>query len=471
MADIEGAVRRAPLDPRGWRALGEAREGAKRYRDALDAYRAAQVVDPGAGDCALLRAGLLFRLERVADAHRAYRLALARFGPRAPLFSNLGACLREIGELDAARAAFRRALCLKPRESEVWRNLANLVRTEERMEDADRLYRRALAIAPADGGLHWNRAMVLLKAGHLREGFREFEWRWHGERFSPRMRAFDVPSWDGSRFDGRTLYVHAEQGFGDALQFARFLPRVAALKGAAGRLVFECHPELVSLLDRISGVDAIQRRGDAPPRIDVHAPLLSLPALLGLSTLEDLAVETPYLSPPPGADPATPEIAPDRVNVGFVFAGNPNYPGDRDRSTRLADWRAVFAVGGVRLFCLQKGARETEVADAPAGIVRLNERLSSFAETATVMSRLDLVITTCTAAAHLAGALGVPVWIALARNADWRWMLDRDDSPWYPTARLYRQAEAGDWTSVFTAIARDLATLVHDRRVHTTNAR
>src|SRR3546814_1739177 len=197
---------------------------------------------------------------------------------------------------------------------------------------------------------------------------------------------------------------------------------IAERKGATGRIVLECHEPLMSLLAEFPGVDAMIERFAPPPPADLQLPLLSAARVLGVDSLEKLPRDVPYLPVPAGPDLPVPEATPDRLNVGFVFGGNPQFPNDRSRSTRLEWWRKVFGLGGVRFFSLQKGDREPEVADAPASVVRLNERLHSFRDTAVAMRRLDLVVTTCTSVAHLAGALGRPVWVVLSRNADWRWL-------------------------------------------------
>ncbi len=453
--------RTGPDGRRSRKALALTLERSGNAGHAALVYRRALTLDPGDRDSELLYANLLFRAGRFEAAAAAFRRGLIHFGPRSALYSNLGAAWRELGDGARALGAFRRALCLAPNDPTALRNLANLLRLGDRLDVAAHLYRRAMAIAPNDATLRWNLSMALLKAGRLRDGFAAFEARWHGDRYSPKRRSFAVPQWDGGPFDGRTLFVSAEQGFGDALQFARFLPRAARRKGRDGRLILESRPELIPLLERLPGIDRVIALGARRPPIDLHMPLLSLPHALGVASEADLSTDTPYLSVPPGAAFETPEIAPGTLNVGFVFAGNPDYPGDRDRSTRIADWDDVLAIPGVRFHCLQKGAAEAAADTAPPTVIRLNRRIGSFVDTAIAMERLDLIITTCTSTAHLAGALGRPVWIALARNADWRWMTGRADSPWYPTARLYRQPAPGDWPSVFAAIARDLMDLAN----------
>jgi hypothetical protein len=317
---------------------------------------------------------------------------------------------------------------------------------------------------PNNAELHWNLSLALLSDGRLKEGFDEYEWRWQYDNFPSKRRDFRQPAWAGEAFDGRTLLLHTEQGVGDVLQFLRFLPMIVERKGVGGRIVLECHDTLLSLMEGFPGIDAMIRRFDPPPPFDVHLPLLSAPRVLGIDTLERLPNAVPYLPVPPGPDLPVPEADPARLKVGFVFGGNPQFPNDRVRSTRLESWMPLFGIEGVQFFSLQKGDREPELAAAPADVVRLNERLDSFRDTAVALGKLDLVITTCTSVAHLAGALGRPFWVVLSRNADWRWLVGRDDSPWYPSARLFRQAELGDWDGVFARVAAALREEVGRRR-------
>jgi len=437
-------------------AYGQALEALGELDRAERVYRHGLMVDGEFGDAALNLANLLHRTERYEEALVAYRTAREIMGVRPFLFSNTGALFRKMGRYAEAHQNYRRALCMIPGDSGALYNLANLFRAEDNVRKAAQVYKRSLAAHPNHAERHWNLSLALLADGRLEEGFEEYEWRWKYDDFPSRRRNFKPPMWNGESLEGKTLLLHTEQGIGDVLQFLRFIPDIVERKGKTGRIVLESHGDLMSLLEGLDGIDDMIERFDPPPPFDYHIPLLSVPRALGVRTMEDLPTEVPYLTVPPGPEFEIPELTPDTLNVGFIFGGNPKFSSDRDRSTDLASWEPVLKVPGVRFFCLQKGEREKDVAAAPEHVVRLNERIRSFRDTAIAMNKLDLIISTCTSTAHLAGSLGRPFWVVLSRNADWRWMVDRDDSPWYPTATLFRQPDLGNWDAVFATVAERL---------------
>ena len=464
-AEAFGRAVRLNANRRPYRlALGQSLEALGELERAERVYRHGIMVDGEFGDAALNLANLLHRQERFEEALTAYRTTQKIMGVRPFLFSNIGALFRKMGRYGEAHRNYRRSLCMVPGDSGALYNLANLYRAEDALESAVVTYRRSLAAQPDHAERHWNLSLALLADGRLEEGFEEYEWRWKYDDFPSRRRNFAPPQWDGSSFDGKTLLLHTEQGVGDVLQFWRFLPEVVARKGRTGKLVLEAHGDLMSLCEGIDGVDQVIERFTPPPPFDCHIPLLSVPRALGVKTLDELPVSVPYLSIPPGSDFEIPELDRERMNVGFIFGGNPKFSSDRERSTDLASWAPVLEVPGVRFFSLQKGEREKDVAQAPDHVVRLNERIGSFRDTAIAMNKLDLVITTCTSVAHLAGALGTPFWVVLSRNADWRWLVRRTDSPWYPSARLFRQSSLDDWDELFVRVRAALQAEVSARR-------
>lgn len=445
-------------------ALAKALETKGDFERAERVYRQALHIDPKFGDAAFNLANLLQTTEKFDESLYLYRRSLELLGIKGHILSNLGALLRKMKLYDQSRAAYRRSICLAPDDGGVHYNYGNLCRAEENLTLAIRSYRRAIACRPSNAELHWNLSLALLCDGQLKEGFDEYEWRWEYENFPSKRRNFPQPQWNGESFDGKTLLLHTEQGIGDVLQFLRFLPMIVERKGATGRIVLECHDNLLSLIEGFPGIDAMIPRFAPPPEADLQLPLLSASRVLGIGTLEALPKTVPYLPISTGPAFPVPEVDPNRLKVGFVFGGNPQFPNDRTRSTKLESWMPLFGIDGVQFFCLQKGDREPEVENVPGSVVRLNERLSSFRDTALAMGQLDLVITTCTSVAHLAGALGRPFWVVLSQNADWRWLVGRDDSPWYPTARLFRQTSLGDWDGVFERVAAALRESVAARR-------
>jgi hypothetical protein len=294
--------------------------------------------------------------------------------------------------------------------------------------------------------------------GDFERGWEEYEWRWKKAKVTP--RDFPQPLWDSSALEGRTILIHTEQGLGDTLQFIRYVPLV---KQRGGTVIVECPASLGQLLASCAGIDRLIASGAPLPPFDVHAPLLSLPRIFG-TTLANVPAEVPYLS----ADPALVEYWRSElssvagIKIGIAWQGNPRFPADCMRSIPLTHFTPLAQVDGVRLFSLQKGTGSAQLAAVASYLPvidladRLDETSGGFMDTAAVMKNLDLVVTSDTSIAHLAGALGVPVWVALALGGDWRFLVGREDSPWYPTMRLFRQTQMGDWDSVFERIAAEL---------------
>lgn len=303
---------------------------------------------------------------------------------------------------------------------------------------------------------------ILLLRGDFPRGWPEYEWRLSAARY--KRRFFARPCWDGSPLTGRTILIHAEQGLGDTLQFVRYARQLKAL---GGHVILECWRALAGILSRTPGIDQFIEHDAPPPPFDVHAPLLSLPGILG-ATVETIPFESPYVSPDEtlvqhwGSELG--RIA--DFKIGICWQGDANYYGDCLRSIPLAQFAPLASIKGVRLISLQKGPGTKQLAESGKNIAvldlgeRLDEHSGQFEDTAAVMRHLDLVVTSDTAVAHLAGALCVPVWLALEECPDWRWLLDREDCPWYPSMRLFRQKRFGDWGEVFARIARAISELV-----------
>ncbi|HLO76882.1 MAG TPA: tetratricopeptide repeat protein [Magnetospirillum sp.] len=382
--------------------------------------------------------------EAVASLRRS-----AQLRPSAPAFYNLGNVLLRDDRPVEAEAAFRAAADLAPDWPDVPVNLAAALADQGRVGEAEGILRHVAAIIPDMADAHFNLALLLLRQGRFQEGWKEYEWRWQRPDFQPLRRPFVQPQWDGGELAGRTLLITAEQGFGDALQHCRFIAEVAR-RGA--RVVLECRPGLTRLLAGVEGVAEVVELGAELPSFDLHVPLLSLPHLLGVA-VGDLPGRVPYLAVPPGTDDFADFAAGSEIKVGLVWAGSASRDRDRRRSLSPADLAPLLAVPGCRFHSLQVDGEP-----APAPVVTLVERLGDFADTAAAVAALDVVISVDTAVAHLAGALGKPVWVMLSTPCDgFLWMDGRDDSPWYPSARLFRQERGGDWGGVVAAVAHALA--------------
>jgi tetratricopeptide (TPR) repeat protein len=372
-------------------------------------------------------------------------------------FYNLGVTLAALGELPQAETRYRSCLRLNASHRGAHNNLGNLLRELGRYDEALVHLERALGIDPNAAQAHYNRALVWLSQGRFAEGWPEYEWRWRCPEFRPRHQ--QVAAWDGSPQAQKTLLIHAEQGLGDTMQFIRYLPAVVA---RVPNTVVEVQPGLIPLL-RQSGYPNLIAQGAPLPPFDLQLPLASLPRVMG-TALETIPRDVPYLR-------AAAELisawrgqlgSQATFKVGIAWQGNPNYREDRFRSIALAMFAPLAGVPGVELFSLQKGVGAEQVA-ALGGRFRvvdlgsqIDQLTAPFLDTAAIMKCLDLVITSDTAIAHLAGALAVPVWVALRYAPDWRWMASGRESPWYPTMRLFRQPTFGDWLSVFDEMAGEL---------------
>jgi tetratricopeptide (TPR) repeat protein len=376
--------------------------------------------------------------------------------------SNLGLALADLGRFDEATACYERALDLDPRRASTHANLGNAYKEQGRTDEALACYDLALCFDPQSVSTHWNRSLAWLQAGDFARGWPEYEWRWRRPGAQPRLST-DRPPWDGSPLEGRTILLWCEQGLGDALQFARYAPLV---QRRGGRVVLHCPGILRALFGTLPGIDHLAAEGEPLPPFDVHAPLLSLPGLLG-TTLATVPADVPYLA----ADPALIETWGQRLaavpgfRVGIAWQGNPHHKWDHFRSVPLGAFAPLARVEGISLVSHQKGPGSEQLVAVKGRlpVVDFGDKLGAsgpFPDTAALMRGLDLVVTVDTATAHLAGALGVPVWVVLSTIVDWRWLLGRDDSPWYPGMRLFRQRRLGDWGDVFARVAIEAARAV-----------
>jgi len=306
-------------------------------------------------------------------------------------------------------------------------------------------------------------SLALLLTGNFREGWREYEWRWETKYLISSRRTFPQRLWDGSDIKGLTILLHAEQGFGDTIQFIRYAPLVAR-RGA--KIIFECPKELISLLRSVEGIEEVIVRGETLPEFNLHCPLLSLPLAFD-TTLETIPAMIPYIT----NDPTYTEKwknkidwADSRFRIGLAWAGNPGFKQNRYRNCELENFLPLTQLPRVIFYSLQKGEEAKEAKHPPGGmkIIDLTEDIHDFSDTAAFIENIDLVISIDTAVTHLAGAMGRPVWTLLPFSPEWRWMLNREDSPWYPTMRLFRQSSHGDWESVISLVEKNLSELLEN---------
>jgi tetratricopeptide (TPR) repeat protein len=363
---------------------------------------------------------------------------------------------------DEASANYDRALALRPDYPEAHTSLGVTLHALKRFDEELRCYERALAVRPDFVEAHYNRALCRLLIGDFDRGWAEHEWRWQTEQFKHSRGNFVQPQWTGSQeIGGKTILLHAEQGFGDTIQFCRYAPRVAAL---GARVILAVQGPLRDLLQSLDGVAQVMARGDALPPFDLHCPFLSLPLVFG-SRLDTIPHETPYLrvSAQAAANWGARLPPKTRPRLGLAWSGRPEHNNDLNRSIDLASFLSPLQGIDATLVSLQREVRAADavVLQERSDVIHFGQELKDFSDTAALAANMDLVIAVDTSVAHLAGALAKPVWILLPFVPDWRWLLDRDDSPWYPTARLFRQDDSRRWDSVFARLRAALDDFLH----------
>ena len=458
MASYRRAVKINPSLYEAYNNLGLVLQAQGNLIEAQSNYRRVLQIKPDFA-MAYYNIGMLFYKEKKLDeAITSVRRAL-RLNPDIDnAHLNLGIALYEKGLLDEALASYQQAVQQKPDSVDALTNLGIVLHEKQRLDEAMSAYRKILQLKPDDAEAHWNLSISLLLAGNYEAGWREYEWRQYVKEFE--KREFPQPRWKGEDIRGRTILLFAEQGIGDAIQFIRYAPLVAR-KGA--KVAVECQVELAALLTGVHGEQVVIKRGDPLPEFDMYCPLMSLPFLFNTS-LETIPAAIPYIR----TDFLLRERwgkrmlrDPDSFRVGLAWSGNPKYKHDYRRSCTPDAFACLANIGDITYFSLQKGQAAEQAKNLPSGLklVDFMSEVDDFADTVAIIENLDLVISVDTAVAHLAGALGKTVWTLLPYAPDWRWMLGREDSPWYPTMRLFRQESPGAWGPVIEKVAVELRLL------------
>jgi len=473
-------------------ALGYAMCKLQQFAAGVECFDQCLALNPGYAEAACDRGSALVELGQNQAALESYALAIALRPAYSDAWSNQGNALLALGQTDAAIASFSHALALNPRAAATYLNLGNAyqaageaalalssydqaialqpdylialanrcgpLKQQHRLDEAVASCNQALALDPQHADTYWNRGLALLLQGHLRQGFADYHWRWKRAAFAPIKRNFHQPLWLGDTpVRGKTVLLHAEQGLGDSLQFVRYAQNLADL---GARVVLEAEPALFELFGTLPGIDQLVRQGQPLPAFDLHCPLLSLPLAMG-TELDSIPVTIPYLR----ASPERQAQWRDRLGphtglrVGLVWSGSPTHQDDHNRSIALAALLAHLPEGP-QYISLQKDVRASDDAALQTqGLLHFGPQLQSFSDTAALCACLNLVISVDTSVAHLSGALGQRTWVLLPHLPDWRWLMQRSDSPWYPSARLYRQAQARDWSAPLAQLALDLRAL------------
>ena len=414
---------------------------ARRPIEALCASETLLAQDAGSAEVSFLHGTVLNALGMPAQAIPHFQHALARDPSHAAACLNLGNACTDLDRLEQAETHIRRAISLNPTLAEAHASLGFVLTSLGKLDAAIAACQSAIDLRPDFAEAHWNQAVAALLGGDFALGFREYEWRKRHDRFRQDFVALPGPEWDGSDLNGRTLLVHAEQGLGDTIQFARYLPLIAT----HGQPILACEQPLLPLLATLPATVVAK---DAPlPRYDCWIDQMSLPRIFA-TTAASIPQPHGYLRADAGRSARWRASLPDMRRIGLAWHGNPAHTNDRRRSMPAAELDKLLALPDLHFVNLQVGPCVHE-----AGLPDLSPMLTDFAETAALIDALDLVVTVDTAVAHVAGALGKPCWLMLPYAPDWRWQLKRHDTPWYSSLRLFRQPKPGDWGAVIDAIA------------------
>lgn len=436
---------------------GNALHDLGRHGDAVASYDQVLAINPTHAEAHNNRGNAMLALRREEDAFASYAQAVAIDPANAQAQNNLGKMLQARHQLDLALARYDTALRLAPGLAEAHNNRGNVLAELKRLDEALASYDRGLAVHPADPELHWNKALLLLLAGDFKRGWPLYEWRWKRTEFATRKRPFSQPVWLGDvSLEGKTILLHNEQGLGDLIQFCRYVPLLAR-RGA--RVIMEAPRQMMDLFRSLDGAVELVPRGDPLPSFDMHCSVLSLPLALRM-TSEAMPAAHGYLQ----CDPKRRldwerRLGPKSVcRVGLVWSGSSGHVNDRNRSIPLQKM-LPYLPDRCDYVCLQRELRDgdRDVLRNHGGIRFFGDEIGDFSDTAALCQLMDLVLTVDTSVAHLAGALGKETWLLLPFHPDWRWLLDRNDSPWYASMRLFRQRTAGNWNDVLVDLQKSIA--------------
>ena len=448
-----------PNDPAALNNLANALRQGGRAEEAVTAYEQAQQLQPDFPEAYANMSNALLDLGRAEEAIEACKKAITLKPGYSGAYSDMGNAYKYLGRYEEAIDAYGKAISFEPTNADASYNLANAYKERGELEQAISTYRQALSLKPNFPSASWNLALTMLLKGDYAAGWDAYESRW-AMTPHPSNHGFSQPFWDGSDLGGRTILLHTEQGLGDAIQFARYIPKV---KSRNGKVALLCQPQLKRLFEGQLGLDSVTSDESSAPKFDVQLPMMSLPRVLG--EFEQIPADVPYLHANSGLSDqwkSRLEKEPGGKKVGLVWSGRTGTLLQNRRAMSLNSFAPLAEAGGVRFYSLQKGDAASQAKTPPPGmsLTDWSSELSDFADTASLVHNLDLVITIDTAVAHLAGAMAKKVWILLPFAPDWRWHLNRSDSPWYPTARLFRQPKFGDWDGAVREVAEALGSEV-----------
>ena len=466
LASYDKAIALKPDNSEAFNNRGVVLKELKRFDEALISYDKAIALNPNYAEALNNRGNVLTDLKRLDEALASYDKAIALKADYVNAVNNRGNALRQLNRFDEALVSYDTAIALNPNYAEAFNNRGNVLRDLKRIDEALASYDEAIAIKPnyADGYL--NRALSRLLVGRYQEAWTDYEWRWEAKDFLGKRPNIRLPTWRGEDLSGHHLLVLSEQGMGDIIQFARYLPLLAECKckitfAAPANLIRLLRPSIQSV-EIVSELDCIQG-------IDFQIALMSLPQWFN-TEVSSIPHTVPYLTVEPELEAHwRSRIGAHGFKIGIAWQGNPSAKIDAGRSVPLEEFFRLSHIPGVRLISLQKHIGLDQLARLPRDVKievfddDLDNGPDAFIDTAAAMNGLDLIITSDTSIAHLAGALGRPTWVALRHVPDWRWLLDRNDSPWYPTLRLFRQPQRDEWTQAFARIEQELKRYMEER--------
>ena len=450
--DFEEAVRAfrqaLKIRPSYANNLGNVKQGQGELEEALQAYQQVFKIQPNHAEAYYNLGNLLQEQGKLEEAIEAYQRVLEIQPNHGEAYNNLGVVFNIQECFDKAVQAYHKAMQIKPNSAEIYCNLGNTLHEKRELEQAIQAYDKAIKIQPDYAKAHSNLGITLLLKGDSQLGWQEYEWRLKCRDPQAEKRRFFQPFWDGSSLNGKTILLYAEQGFGDTIQFIRYVNMLLVYDGS---IIVECQPELLKLFENIDGITELIVAKETPPDFNVHASLVSLPSIFG-TTLESIPSEVPYLFPKSNSVISWSPTS--ELKIGIVWAGSPKHPSNGNRSIVLRLFSVLFEIADCQFYSLQVGPDRDDIAryNYSGIVVDLGANFTLFSDTAAAILELDLIISVDTVVAHLAGALGKEIWTLLLYMPDWRWLLDRENTPWYPTMRLFRQNKIGDWAEVFERV-------------------
>jgi len=441
--------------------LGIALQAKGQLHEAISFFRKAANFHPSFAQAYYSLANALKKTGQTDEAISCYRKVLQIVPDFVDAYNSLGNLMKKQGMVEEAINCYQKALQINPVNPGILNNLGNVLYEAGCFDKALITYQNALELDPDYPYSHFHISRVLLLSGNYKQGWKEYEWRWKTKDYFE--RDFSQPLWDGSDISGSTILLYTEQGLGDAIQFIRYVPLVVQL-GAT--IIVECQKELVSLFRNVKGIKQVISMGEQSPPFDMHCPLLSLPLEFN-TTIETIPAEIPYIKVNTAFLQKWKDKLSDdnsKLKVGLVWAGSPTFKRSHLKKCPLEMFSPLAHNEDITFYSLQKGKAAEQAKTPPdrMNLVDYTDEIDDFSDTAALIMNLDLVISVDTAVAHLSGALGKPVWTLIPFAPDWRWMLNREDSPWYPTMRLIRQPSPGDWESVINSVLKKLEVFIRD---------